>query len=44
MKQAAIDCLGRAFKGATARAEPPSAHVVQAAVAIVLTPEPTKEK
>lgn len=35
LKQAAIECLAKAFKG-----DEIPAHVVQAAVAIVLTPEP----
>jgi hypothetical protein len=37
MKQAAIDCLAKAFKG-----EDVPAHVVQAATAIVLSPPPTQ--
>lgn len=41
LKQAAIDCLGQAFKAANADTVP-LAHVVQAAVTILLTPEPTK--
>jgi len=35
LKQAAIDCLAKAFKG-----EEIPVHVVQAAVSIVLTPVP----
>lgn len=35
MKQAAIDCLGKAFK--EGGVDP---HLVQAAVSIVLTPDP----
>lgn len=39
LKQAAIECLGRTFK-ATGIDPVPQAHVLQAAVAILATPDP----
>lgn len=43
LKQAAIDCLGKAFKGDTASRRIPT-HVIQAAVVVVTTPLSTTEK
>jgi hypothetical protein len=46
LRQAAIDCLANAFKGESLKGGPDGAdvpsHVVQAAVAIVLTPDESK--
>jgi hypothetical protein len=43
LRQAAIDCLGKAFKGDAASRRIPM-HVIQAAVVIITTPTTTEKK